>query len=143
MLVSVSAMAQSTHDFMVTGGLDANKTDNVKLFVRPVGFDVSYFIDRRFAVGAGADTTRQKNSFVMGARWYANDNIFVRFRGLIGTNDAALGCRLPKAVKDAGDLGDGLLLSMVLPSVFVQGRLHHSKEITGFKTINPTGFIQT
>jgi hypothetical protein len=102
-LLSASGMAQSTHDFMVTGGLDAIKTDNIKLFDKAqLGFDANYFIDRRFAVGIGAElwTTRQKNSFVMGARWYANDNIFVRFRGLIGANDAALGAGYSKAIKD-------------------------------------------
>ena len=37
----------------------------------------------------------------MGARWYANENIFVRFRGLIGDNDAALGAGWSKALNDS------------------------------------------
>jgi len=28
---------------------------------------------------------------MMGMRWYGNDHVFVRFRGLIGANDAAIG----------------------------------------------------
>jgi len=100
--VITTSLAQSTHDILVGGGLDLIKTDNNKLFNKAqVGFEANYFVDRRFAVGAGAEIwTARKNSFVMGARWYANDNIFVRFRGLIGANDAALGMGYAKALKE-------------------------------------------
>ncbi|MBX7126965.1 MAG: hypothetical protein K1X47_14820 [Cyclobacteriaceae bacterium] len=86
--------AQSTHDILLGGGLDLLKTDNKELFKKTqVGVEANYFVVRHFSVGAGGEiwSTGQKSSFVMGVRWYANENIFVRFRGLIGANDAAIG----------------------------------------------------
>jgi hypothetical protein len=85
--------AQSTNDFLISGAMDVLKTDNTKILGKAqIGFEVNYFIQRNFAVGAGAEIwTGQKSSFVLGARWYANEHIFFRFRGLIGANDAALG----------------------------------------------------
>ncbi len=86
--------AQSTHDVLLGGGMDLFKTDNNALFKKAqLGFEGNYFVVRRFAVGMGAElwTTNQRNSFVMGMRWYANDHVFVRLRGLIGANDAAIG----------------------------------------------------
>jgi hypothetical protein len=86
--------AQSTHDVLLGGGLDLIKTDNNGLFKKAqLGFEGNYFVVRHFAVGVGAElwTTKQKSSFVMGMRWYANDHVFLRFRGLIGANDATIG----------------------------------------------------
>jgi hypothetical protein len=102
LLASHIGYAQSTHDFLLSGGLDVVKTDNNKLFDKAqIGIEANYFIERRFAVGAGVELwTKQKNSFVMGARWYANENIFLRFRGLIGANDAALGAGWSKALNE-------------------------------------------
>ncbi len=91
---------QSSNDIMVSGGFDLIKTDYDKAFDKvQLGFEVNYFVIRHFSVGAGAEIwSRQKNSFVMGMRWYANDNIYVRFRGLIGANDAAIGAGYSKAI---------------------------------------------
>ena len=95
-----SSAAQSTNDFLISGGMDLLKTDNTKLLGKAqIGFEVNYFLKRNFAVGAGADIwTGQKSSFVLGARWYANEKIFFRFRGLIGANDAALGMGYAKPI---------------------------------------------
>ncbi|WHZ06304.1 MAG: hypothetical protein OJF59_000056 [Cytophagales bacterium] len=82
------------HDFMIGGGLDLLKTDNHALLKKAqIGLEANYFVVRHFSVGLGTEiwTTNQKSSFVMGARWYANDKVFFRFRGLIGANDASLG----------------------------------------------------
>lgn len=94
------ASAQSTNDFLISGGIDVLKTDNTKILGKSqIGFEVNYFLLRNFAVGAGADIwTSQKSSFVLGARWYWTDNIFFRFRGLIGANDAALGVGYTKPI---------------------------------------------
>lgn len=95
------AHAQSTHDFMVGGGFDLLKTDNTKLLNKAqLGLEANYFIVRHVGLTAGTElwTTNQKSSFVMGARWYANDHVFARFRGLIGANDATLGAGYSKAV---------------------------------------------
>jgi hypothetical protein len=86
--------AQSTHDVMVSGAMDLIKTDIKSAFNKAqFGFEAHYFVVRHFSVGAGAEiwTTNQKNSFMMGMRWYANDHVFLRFRGLIGANDASIG----------------------------------------------------
>jgi hypothetical protein len=93
--------AQSTHDVMVGGAMDLIKTDIKSAFNKAqFGFEANYFVVRHFAVGGGAEiwTTNQKNSFMMGMRWYANDHVFLRFRGLIGANDAALGLGYAKPI---------------------------------------------
>ncbi|HRK54323.1 MAG TPA: hypothetical protein PK185_10435 [Cyclobacteriaceae bacterium] len=92
--------AQSTSDIMIGGGVDFIKTDNPGVFEKSqIGFEVNYFVVRHFAVGLGAEIwSNQKNSFAMGARWYANENVFLKFKGLIGANDVALGAGYAKAL---------------------------------------------
>ena len=94
--------AQSTNDILLTGGLDLIKTDNPGVFEKAqIGIEANYFVVRHFAVGVGGEIwTEQKDSFTLGARWYANDNVFVRFRGLIGANDAAVGAGYSKALTE-------------------------------------------
>lgn len=96
------SFAQSTNDIMVSGGLDFIKTDNPGVFEKAqIGIEGNYFVVRHFAVGVGGEFwSKQKDSFVMGARWYANENVFVRFRGLIGANDVALGAGYSKALTE-------------------------------------------
>jgi hypothetical protein len=92
-MLPLAAGAQSTHDVLVGGGLDLIKTDNHQFLGKAqLGLEANYFVVRHFSVGGGAELwTNQKSSFVMGARWYADDHFFARFRGLIGANDASLG----------------------------------------------------
>ena len=95
--------AQSTKDFLISTGFDLAKTDNIKLFNKAqIGVEAHYFVLRQFAVGAGAEiwTTRQAGSFMMGARWYPTDKLFVRFRGLIGANEAVAGVGWSYPLKD-------------------------------------------
>jgi hypothetical protein len=121
--------AQSSNDIMVSGGFDLIKTDYNEAFGKvQIGFEANYFVIRHFSVGAGVDIWgKDKNSFVMGMRWYANDNIFVRFRGLIGANDAAVGGGYSKAINkdwrvdgmgdfyvDAGEFGLRLGVSYII-----------------------------
>ena len=103
--------AQSTTDVMIGGGVDLFKTDNRRLFDKgQVGLEVNYFVVRHFAVGGGIELwSADSNSFVMGMRWYADDNFFVRLRTLVGANKAALGIGWSKPIlKDwrAEALGD-------------------------------------
>lgn len=100
--LSLITKAQSTSDIMLSGEMDLIKTDNQDLFKKAqFGIEVNYFVARHFAVGLGGEFwTKQKDSFVMGARWYANENVFVRFRGLIGANDAAIGGGYAKALTE-------------------------------------------
>ena len=91
---SIQLNAQSTKDILVGAGFDLIKTDINKVFNKAqTGFEGHYFVVRHFAVGAGAEfwTTGQKSSFMMGARYYATENLFFRIRGLIGANEAAIG----------------------------------------------------
>lgn len=93
-LIAVYTNAQSTKDILLGGGFDLVKTDNNKLFSKAqFGIEGNYFIQRRFTVGLGIEhwTVNSTTSFVMGARWYPADKLFVRFRGLIGANDASAG----------------------------------------------------
>jgi hypothetical protein len=94
------ASAQSTNDFLISGGFDFIKTDINKAFDKAqVGLEVNYFLQRKFAVGAGGEFwTRGANSFVLGARYYPTENIFVRMRGLIGANDLAIGAGYSKPI---------------------------------------------
>ncbi len=122
-------IAQSSNDIMVSGGFDLVKTDYNEAFGKAqIGFEANYFVVRHFSVGAGVDIwSKQKDSFIMGMRWYANDNIFVRFRGLIGANDAAIGAGYSKAINkdwrvdgmgdfyvDAGEFGLRLGVSYII-----------------------------
>lgn len=93
LLLQSAAIAQSTHDMMIGGGLDLIKTDNNKLFDKAqVGLEFNYFVVRHFSVGAGAELwTQSANSFVLGMRWYADDHLFLRLRALTGANEASLG----------------------------------------------------
>jgi hypothetical protein len=97
---SFFSRAQSTNDIMVGGGVDLFKTDNRRLFDKgQVGLEANYFVVRHFAVGAGIELwSGSSNSFVMGMRWYADDNFFVRLRTLVGANKAALGIGWSKPI---------------------------------------------
>ncbi|GHN01291.1 hypothetical protein WSM22_27800 [Cytophagales bacterium WSM2-2] len=99
--ISFLSRGQSTHDVLISGGLDLLKTDNISIFKKTqVGFEGNYFVVRHFSVGFGGElwSANQKSSFVMGSRWYANDHVFIRFRGLIGANDATLGLGYTKPI---------------------------------------------
>ncbi len=102
LLISGIAQAQSSNDLMVSGGFDLIKTDyNAPFDKAQIGLEANYFVVRNFSAGAGIDLwTVRKTSFVMGARWYPMDNVFVRFRGLIGANDAAFGAGWSKPIKE-------------------------------------------
>lgn len=87
---------------MVSTGLDVLKTNYEKAFNKAqLGIEGHYFLVRQVALGAGVEVwTDRQTSFVMGARWYPAESLFVRFRGLIGANDAAIGGGWAKAIND-------------------------------------------
>lgn len=97
-----TARAQATHDLFISGGIDIVKTDMVKAFEKvQLGIEGNYFVTRNFAVGAGAELwSRQTSSFVLGMRWYADDHLFFRLRGLVGVNDANLGIGWSKPLSE-------------------------------------------
>ena len=78
--------AQSTGSIMAGGGLDLLKSDIKNIADKAqVGFEVNYFLLRNYSVTGGLEIwTPGNESFILGMRWYPVENIFVRFRGLIG-----------------------------------------------------------
>lgn len=94
--------AQSTSDILISGGFDLIKTDYSRFGDKlQLGAEANYFVLRHFAVGGGLELwTRQPSSFAMGVRYYALDNFFIRFRGLIGANDVALGGGWSKPINE-------------------------------------------
>jgi hypothetical protein len=102
-LISFTISAQSSNDILVGGGFDLIRTDNTQLFDKAqIGLEANYFVVRNFAAGAGFEIwTRQKSSFIMGARWYAHDHVFVRVRGLIGANDVSFGGGWAKPINES------------------------------------------
>lgn len=100
--IQTGANAQSTNDILISSGFDLIKTDYFRFGNKiQFGAEANYFVVRHFAVGAGLELwTRNRSSFTMGARYYPLDNFFVRFRGLIGANDVALGGGWSKPIND-------------------------------------------
>jgi hypothetical protein len=92
--------AQSTNDFMIGFGLDFLKTDfNAVGDKVQLGAELNYFLRNNFSVTGGFEFWSQdRNSLIIGMRWYPIDNAFVRFRGLLGENDLALGFGWSKAL---------------------------------------------
>lgn len=100
--LSQTMLAQSSHDVMLSGGVDLIKTDFSNFMEKAqLGLEGNYFVVRNFAVGAGVEIWTERNtSFVMGMRWYPADHVFVRMRGLIGENDVALGAGWAKPIHE-------------------------------------------
>lgn len=94
--------AQSSNDILIGGGFDLIKTDYSRFGDKlQFGTEANYFVVRHFAAGAGLELwTRNTSSFAMGMRYYPLDNFFVRFRGLIGANDVALGGGWSKPINE-------------------------------------------
>ena len=85
--------AQSTGSIMAGGGLDLLKSDINNIADKSqVGFEVNYFLLRNYSVTGGLEIwTRGNESLLLGMRWYPVENIFARFRGLIGENEVSIG----------------------------------------------------
>lgn len=95
--------AQSTGSIMIGGGLDLLKSDNKKIADKAqVGFEVNYFLLRNYSVTGGLEIWTQGNeSLVLGMRWYPVENIFARFRGLIGNkSEVSLGAGYWRNIDD-------------------------------------------
>jgi hypothetical protein len=90
---SLTGHAQIAHDYMVALHGDLIKTDLDALFKKvQAGAEFNYYLHKRVTVTGGFEVwTNDEISFVLGTRWYPTDIFFVRFRGLVGMNDLALG----------------------------------------------------
>ena len=93
LLVFTQSFAQSSGSILIGGGLDLLKSDvNNVANKAQVGFEVNYFLLRNYSVTGGMEVwTMGGESLVLGMRWYPVENIFARFRGLIGENKVSLG----------------------------------------------------
>ncbi len=87
---------------MIGGSLDLIKTDYSSFLNKAqIGLEGNYFVLRHFAASTGVEIwTKQTSSFMMGMRWYPYDHVFVRLRGLIGTNDVSVGGGWVKPIND-------------------------------------------
>jgi hypothetical protein len=101
-LFALPAFAQSNNDIMIGGSMDLIKTDYSNFLDKAqIGLEANYFVVRHFAASGGVELwTNQKSSFMMGMRWYPHDHVFVRLRGLIGTNDVSIGGGWVKPIND-------------------------------------------
>lgn len=100
----VTGYGQAEGDWMVAAHFDLVKTD----FTKPLekvqsAIEAHYFVRQNFTVHTGLEVwTQDELSFLVGARWYPREEVFVRLRGLIGANDVTLGGGFTKPV--AGNL---------------------------------------
>jgi len=97
-----TAQAQIANDFMIGGGVDLAKTDNDGFFEKAqFGTELNYFLSRTFTATGGFEVwTGNDVSFVVGTRWFPNDDFFVRARGLVGENDLSLGAGWNKPLNE-------------------------------------------
>jgi hypothetical protein len=89
----INASAQSAGDYLVSLHTDLVKTDNSRLFNKAqFGAEGNYFLTNHFTATMGLDVwTADEVSFIIGGRWFPNQDGFIRARGLIGENDISIG----------------------------------------------------
>lgn len=90
---SYSSFGQIAGDYLIGAQMDIIKTDNSGIFEKAqFGAEVNYFVTKNFAGTTGFEIwTGDELSFLIGARWFPNDDGFIRVRGLIGENDLSVG----------------------------------------------------
>ena len=93
LLVALSAKAQSSGDMLVGAGLDILKSNNTGFGNQvQMGAEFNYFVNGELAATAGFENwTAGTTSLVIGTRYYIQNNIFARVRGIIGDNDLSIG----------------------------------------------------
>lgn len=93
LLAGYIVKAQGTGDLMLGGGLDILKSSNSGFGDQvQLGIEGNYFINSQFTATAGFENwTAGSTSFVIGTRYYIQDNIFARIRGIFGENDISIG----------------------------------------------------
>ena len=66
-----------------------------------IGGEVNYFATRQITATAGLEYWSTEGvSFLVGGRWYPNENTFVRLRGLVGANDLSVGAGWSKPINE-------------------------------------------
>jgi hypothetical protein len=92
-LTAYLAKAQGSGDMLIGAGIDVLKSSNSGFGNQvQLGAEFNYFINGEFAVTAGFENwTAGTTSLVIGGRYYIQNNIFARIRGIIGDNDLSIG----------------------------------------------------
>jgi len=93
LLAAAATKAQSSGDMLVGAGLDFLKSNNTGFGNQvQLGAEFNYFINGEFTATAGFENwTAGTTSLVIGGRFYIQNNIFARIRGIIGDNDISIG----------------------------------------------------
>lgn len=93
LLLTHLSYGQIAGDYMVGVSGDLIKTDTDGLLKKvQTGAEFNYFLHRKFTVSGGFELwTADEISFVIGTRWFATEDFFVRARGLVGENDINIG----------------------------------------------------
>jgi hypothetical protein len=94
LLLSSPSFSQIAEDFMAGVHMDLIRSDHDGYFEKvQVSASFDYFISEKFTVTGGVEYWSRTNqpSLVIGGRWYAIPDAFIRLRGLIGSNHIAIG----------------------------------------------------
>ncbi len=78
---------------LIGGGIDILKSNNSGFGNQvQLGAELNYFINSEFSITGGFENwTAGTTSLVLGGRYYIQNDIFARIRGLIGGNDISIG----------------------------------------------------
>jgi hypothetical protein len=101
-LVTTSSYCQAAKDFMVGANLDLIRSDHDGYFEKmQTSAELNYFLSPKLTATGGAEywTQDQQISLVIGGRWFPVKEAFLRVRGLIGSNDVAIGGGWSKPLK--------------------------------------------
>jgi hypothetical protein len=101
-LLTRLSFGQIAGDYLIGLQMDVVKTDNTGILEKAqFGAEVNYFVTRNFTGTTGLEIwTGNDLSFLIGARWFPNEDGFVRVRGLIGENDLSIGGGWIKPIND-------------------------------------------
>ena len=125
--ISQLAQAQGKGNFLLGVGMDLYRTDNSGFAERSqIGLEGNYFFASKFSGTVGLDFWSSRETFfVLGARFYPIDPVFIKMKGLIGDDsDVTLGMGYQRGIGgnfnfeggmdfyfDPGELGIRLWLS--------------------------------
>jgi hypothetical protein len=102
-LSSSLSFSQSKGDLIIGIQVDLIKTNNSGYFQRfQTGAEGNYFLHKKFSATGGIEywSGNRQLSLTTGARWYPMEDAFIRFRGLLGANDFAVGGGWSMPVKE-------------------------------------------
>jgi len=102
-LSSSLSFSQSKVDLILGIHVDLVKTSNSVHFQRfQTRAEGHYFLHKKFSATGGIEywSGNRQLSLTTGARWYPMEDAFIRFRGLLGANDFAVGGGWSMPVKE-------------------------------------------